>query len=494
MKAKSLLVLVFIGLLIVNTIHSDRFPNESKKYSIAIKGKERIFYPYKAFDYLSVALKEVSQLGEDEVKFYNRNPHVCFKVKITMVFSEFVSVYGSSRKVFFRDELKEKSKNIAKGDNIWVFAKIKTFENNDIDIIAQHFFDLPSDEEVFLKWRKAVPSEDENGLINLGFKAIQTGVEKGNLDVWKKLGLQTIEQGLKIKQQKLTNPGEYVTIAKKVMKLLNDKDFALKVVLMGWEKNKENSDLKQYLRHVLQYAQYKNKWMPEAQRYEKEFRDKFNAIKFTEDDKMWELKRWVEINADKFRDPQEKIILCARRTYEMNPARRDAAAFIGREPSEIKGFTSSGEITVPRIPVVIKTEGGMLEFTVDNLWAREADVVDPVKVKYRSDAKGATSVMVTDIEWGANLVELNKKYIAKVKELGEFKLLENDTVTIKGKSYYWAKYTYFEGGVKVRADAVLIKTKGDLPGLGVIFRTADASYGKYTKEFTNIRESLLYKE
>ena len=41
----------------------------------------------------------------------------------------------------------EKTKNIAKGDNIWVFAKIKTFKNNDIDIIAQYFFDLPSDEE-----------------------------------------------------------------------------------------------------------------------------------------------------------------------------------------------------------------------------------------------------------------------------------------------------------------------------------------------------------
>jgi len=483
-----------ICVFVLGTLNADRFKNESQKYVIAIKGKERTFYPYKAYDYLSVTLKEIFKLDADETKYFKRNPHICFRVKTTMVFSDFITVYGFSRKVFFRDTLIPKLKNIAKGDNLWLFAKFKIYENNDYDIIVQYFFDLPSDEEIFIQWRKSIPADDENKMINLGFKALETGVKQGNLTVWKKLGLQTIEQGLKIKQQKLTNPAEYITIASKVMKLIDDKDFALKVILAGWEKNKENSGLKNYLRNVLEYAQYEGAWMPEKDRYEKDFSKRFNAIKYTEDDKMWDLKRWVELNADKFRDPQEKIIRCARRTFEMNPARKDAAAFLGKEPSLIQGFTSSDVIVVPRKPIKVSDQGGTLEFTLDNIWVEDSDIADPVKKRYKTESKGEVTVMVTAIEWGANLEELNTKYISKVNDLPEYKLLENDTVTLKGKTYYWVRYTYSDNNMTMKTDALLVRTKKDFPGLAVLFTTPESSYDVYTKEFANIRESLVYKE
>lgn len=489
-----MLVIICFAMLLSSVLSGDRFPNESKKYVISIKGKEQTFYPYKAYDYLFVSLGDIAHLGESRIKFFKRNPHICFKVKVTMVFTDFVTVSNSTRKVFFRERLQEDLKNISKGDNIWIFAKLKIYENNEYDLITQYFFDLPSDEEVFLAWRQAVPSENPDALIELGFRAVKTGKEKGNLKVWKKLGLQAIEEGIKIKQQKLTNPDEYITIAGKVLQLLDDKEFALKVVLMGWEKNKENSNLEQYLKHVLGYTYYKGTWMPESRGYEKEFQDRFNSIKFTEDDKMWQLKRWVETNAEKFGDPQEKIILCARRTYEMNPSRKDAAAFLGREPVSKQDFTATDTVTVSRKPVVFKTESGTLEFTIENFWIRETAVVEPVKAQYKTGEKGMTSLTVTAVEWGSNLEEVNRKYIDRVKDLPEYKLIENDPVTIRGKSYYLAEYSYIENGTTIKAQAVIIKTKGDLPGLAVVFRAPQDSFNTYSKEFAVVRGSLLYKE
>jgi hypothetical protein len=485
--------IVCMLLLMAVGVFAERFvPEKADRYSMDLKGLKQFFYRYKVADHLYIPLKNVESL---DLKFFTRNPNICFDAKVNLVLEDGIDVFGTPRRVYFEESFKEKADKFSKGDNIWVFGVVKLLSADEFELSVVNVYDMESDEEVFFRWKNDTKADNADDLIALGLKAIRQGKEKGNIEVWSKLGRRAIMEGLEIKKTKLSKPTEYTDLANQIITLLDDKAFALQVVIEAWKKNKKSPELNHYLRSVLRYSEYKSKWLPVAKAYEKEFWDRFKAVAYTEDDKMWELKKWVEINANKFEDAQEKIMLCAQRTYAMNPGRADAAAFVGKEVSDIGGFTSGNEIIVPRQPISVKADEGTLSFTIDNTWSQEGSTAEDIRVKYAADAEGDVTVVVGIVKGeGGNLETLNGNFIKEVETLKDFKIEENDIITINQQRFYRATYTFQQDGAVIKAEALLVRVSDEAPGLSLIFRAPRASFGDYSAELAKVRASLKYTE
>jgi hypothetical protein len=210
---------------------------------------------------------------------------------------------------------------------------------------------------------------------------------------------------------------------------------------------------------------------------------------------MWALKQWVELNANKFDDAQEKIMRCAQRTYAMNPARKDAAAFVGKEALDIAGLTSGEKVIVPRKPVMVEAEGGSVTFNIDNdMWTPVTSADESVKAKFTGRVESAFEITVKFIEWGANLEELNQKYVDSIKDAKGYVQLENETITLSGTQYYRVLYDSEEADAVIRREALLIRTKGDAPGMALIIQATREAFPELASELGKIRSSLKYTE
>lgn len=481
---------LFLIFLAVCPVWSDRFyPEKADRYAMTIRGEERMFYSfqYKAFTFVGT-----SEIQDLDIKYFKRNPYICLSVKIKVVLEDSFEIFGSKEKIYLDLENEEYLLKYTKGDNIWCFAKLDFVGKTDIfDVVAIEVYDLESDEEKFYQWRNKISLNDAGALIQLGLKALEEGKSNGNLEIWSRLARDVILRGVEIKRTKLTKPKEFITLSKQVMELLNDKDFALQVVVAEWKKDKENTELNYYLKHILKYSLYKGEWLPVRERYGKEFEDRFNAVKYNEDNKMWELKRWVELNRNKLPSPEEQIMQCAQRTYAMNPSHEAAAAYIGKEPREVGDFESSGKIVVPRIPLIITEGDQKIEFDIDNSWNEDTDIPETAKAKYVSSSDDDTYIIIKYIDWGKNLEEVNKKFLASIKDKNEFKLETNEVITIRDKEFYHAVYTWKENARIIKNEATLIKLdKPDVPGYAIIFQSPGDIFDSFAEEFSKIRSSL----
>ncbi len=488
---RSVLLIALIFVISANfLVLAERFyPDKADKYPLTLQGKKVFFYLYKSRDYFYTSISEFDKL---DLKYFKRNPKMCFSAKVENVGDDFIEFFNTKKKTFYPDSLKETAEKLKKGDNVWIFADLNIYEDGKFDINADAIFELESDEELFLKWRKDVKSDDPDGLIQLGLKALKYGKDNGNVEIWEKLGRKVIFRGLELKKEKITKPSQYIDLAKEVLNLLDDDEFAGQIVMEAWKKDKQNSELNHYLKNVLKFSLYKDVWYPVEKRYEKEFQDRFNAIGYTDDDKMWELKGWVERNSNKIKDPEEKIIRCAQRAFEMNPAREDAAAFLGKEPMLIKGVTSGQQVTIPRQPVVTKTPEGNIEFTIDNFWVKTTAESETGEVKYETGGKAGAFILVRNIEWGANLEEIKDKFTATLKDIIVKDTLKSEIITLNGRDYYRVEYENEENGTLYKQEVLIAEVGGDSPAVAISLTAAKSAVSNYSDEFSKIRASLKF--
>jgi hypothetical protein len=489
---------IFLACILVvaaGAVRGERFdPDAAVRTTMTIQGKERVFYRYQSGQYLFVPLAELTAL---DANFIRRNPLVCCKGNVVTVQDGSVELFGSKDRFDLAADQAANAPKYVKGDNVWIFAVAHVrADGRSLYYTVDQVFELESDEELFFKWRKAVPANDPAALIELGLRAIKEGSESGNAEVWSRLGRSAIMEGLDLKRTRMTTPAEYISLAEEVLKLLGDRSLAAGIAAEAWKKNKENTDLNNYLKNVLRYAQYNNEWVPVGERYEREFWDKYNAIGYTEDQQVWDLKRWVELNAEKLHDPEEKIMLCATRAYEINPARTDAAAFLGKPVTDIQGLTSGVGVTIPRKPIVIAIgERSRVDFTVDNSWATD-DVtgMDTIMARLRSGDAGDVTVTARTVSPSANLEEVKNAFLLTVRELKGFHDLGADVITLNGTDVYRVIFEYTVETQVVRNEALLINVAGDFQDVALVFQSPAAVYNAHAEEFTRIRTSLRLTE
>ncbi|MFH1706419.1 MAG: hypothetical protein ABIF71_00650 [Planctomycetota bacterium] len=485
---------IFLACMLVvaaSAVIGERFdPDAAGRTAMTIQGKERVFYRYQNGQYLFTPLADLAAL---DANYLRRNPLVCCKGKIVAVQDGSIELFGTKD----RFDLAANAPKYVKGDNVWIFAEAHVrADGRSAYYIVDQVFEIESDEELFFKWRKSVPPNDPAAFIELGLRAIKEGRESGNAEVWARLGRSAIMEGLDLKRTRMSTPAEYITLAEEILKLLGDRGLAAGIAAEAWKKNRENTDLNNYLKNVLRYSLYKNEWIPSGERYEREFWDKFNAIGYTEDQQAWDLKRWVELNAEKLRDSEEKIMLCATRAYEINPARPDAAVFLGKPVMDIQGLTSGVGVTIPRKLLVIAIgERSRVDFTVDNSWAMD-DVagMDMILARLRAGDAGDVTVTVRTVPPSANIEEVKSAFLLTVRELKGFRDLGAEVIALNGTDVYRVIFEFAVEAQIVRNEALLVNVAGDYQDVALVFQAPAAVYDEYAEEFTRIRTSLRLTE
>ncbi|MFH1707237.1 MAG: hypothetical protein ABIF71_04905 [Planctomycetota bacterium] len=324
----AVMMILLAGVMAVGTAHAELAlfdPETAPHYAMTFQGREGVFYQSDGADHLLVNLAD---FGGIDPGYFRRSPLICFPVKVRMVTDGMLQVHGSELKIYCRAGAVTESAALNKGDNIWVFAKMDFRKGDAFDVVALRLYRLPTDRDVFARWKSAIAPGDQKALIDLGFKAVRYGREHGNLEVWAGFGRETILEAVRIEGGILRTAEDYLGIARTVMQEFKDPACAAAIVITAWQQFPEDPAPPAYLTGTLGYALYNGTWLVAAERYEREYADRLNAMAPNDAAGMWALKAWVEANRVFLQTPEEKIVLCAQQTLHIDPNHAEARRFL----------------------------------------------------------------------------------------------------------------------------------------------------------------------